>query len=88
MITHKYYERLLATFTATVIAVSLLAAGCSSTPADQSSQGTKPGSTVSVPKAKPGAKIGENNPAAGQPNHMSPEMQAQMQRYQSLGDKK
>ena len=38
-----------------------------------------------APVAKPGAPIGANNPPAGQPNHMSPEMQAQLQHYQSMG---
>ncbi|MBC7808150.1 MAG: hypothetical protein H7145_18625 [Akkermansiaceae bacterium] len=88
MITHKYYGRLFVSFTALTITASLFAGGCAPTPQAQSSQGAKPDSTVTVPKAKPGAKIGENNPAPGQANHMSPEMQAQMQRYQSLGEKK
>jgi hypothetical protein len=71
---------------AALIALMVWTAGCSKNPAQS---GTPAGGTGGpAPIAKPGAKIGENNPPAGQPNHMSPEMQAQLQHYQSMGNQK
>ncbi len=74
-----------------VATLCILSAGCSPSPDAQGggsqAGGTKAG-TVVAPMAKPGAKIGENNPPPGQPNHMSPEMEAQMKSYQEKAGKK
>ena len=77
--------------TATVAAGGILAAGCSTpdapattsaapaTKAPAPTAATTPGTPA--PGEKPSAPLGVTNPPAGQPNHMSTEMQAQLERY-------
>jgi len=68
------------------VLTALLGVGCQSKTATASGGGAN-GSSGPAPVAKPGAVIGANNPPPGQANHMSPEMQAQLQHYQSMGKK-
>lgn len=81
---NKYTGQLTIVYASIAILIATFASGCSPKPTTESGPS---GSTTAAPAAKPGAKIGENNPAPGQPNHMSPEMQAQMQRYQDAAKK-
>ena len=62
---------------------ALSAGGCG--PKEAAIPVTNTGPKVIAPPANPNSKIGENNPPPGQPNHMSPEMQAQMERYRAAG---
>lgn len=84
---NKRYRRFFVACATVTILMSAFASGCSSRTATETSTSGQPASTGPAPVAKPGAKVGENNPAPGQPNHMSPEMQAQLQRYQSQTNK-
>ena len=90
---HAATPRLL--FAVTIAAAGILAAGCS-TPDAPATTSAAPATTAPVPTAsttrnttaaatvpgeKPPVPLGLTNPPAGQPNHMSPEMQAQLERY-------
>ena len=82
----KARRQLLSAVGITVVLTATFMAGCSPKADTTSGGGSGSGSTGPAPIAKPGAQIGANNPPPGQPNHMSPEMQAQLQHYQSMGN--
>lgn len=67
-----------------IATIGICVAGCDTT-ASETTGNNAAGSAA--PVAKPGSTIGASNPAAGQPNHMSPEMQAQLKRYQGEAKK-
>lgn len=79
-------EKIIATCLAAGVVIATLGFGCSNDkdrgPATVTGQN---GAKAPAPIAKPGAPIGQNNPPPGQPNHMSPQMEAQLKHYQSMG---
>jgi len=62
--------------------LAVMAAGCG--PKDNGTPTAQVGPTA--PPAAPNSNL-SINPPAGQPNHMTPEMQAQIERYRSMGKK-
>ena len=63
--------------------VVLAGVGCSTPATDTTGKDAAP----AAPVTKPGTAIGANNPAAGAPNHISPEMQERLKQYQSKANK-
>jgi len=68
---------------ALAVGLAVIATGCGQK--ESSSPTAQVGPTA--PPAAPNSNLSVNNPPPGQPNHMTPEMQAQIERYRSMGKK-